>query len=285
MLDPEFKTHLSRRYGLRGNHLEILDFLSEKPDEFVSAEEVWGNTKVPKGRTYEFLNGLTDWGFVEVAHGKPRKYRFRNPREALKTAIEKKSSELSEIEQESAKIVERMKWIGAQSGLDVKLIGDSKRYFQKLREVVATSQHLKAMTRRCILFLPSGRVDVWSRRYYEALTDRIAEGAKVEYLFSLKSFMETLRERESVDEVIGEVEKVVECRNVDARHVRSECDTMLVSGGKVLLGFFDQDETAAGKAVLIDSPEVGRVFHDAFDAVFAQAEKVDRGFVEKLGMM
>ena len=285
MLDPEFKTFLSRRYGLRGNHISILDFVSEKPGEPVLADEIWRSTGVPKGRVYQFLNDLVGWGFIEVEYGKPKKYRFRQPQEALKAAAGRKEQELQDIERESAEIVERMKWIGAQPGLEVKLISDSQKYYQRLREVVTASPHLKIMARRGILFLPSRRVDVWRRRYYETLLEKIKGGTKVEYLLSLDSFMEALREKESIDEVIEEVEKILEYENADVRYVEKEGGSMVVSASKVLLGFLDPVEMLLGKAVLIDSAEVGKVFHDTFDSVFAGAKKVDRAFVEQLGMM
>lgn len=279
MLDPEFEKLLREGYGFRGNHIRILGFLGGKE---ATAEEIWSNTEVPRGRVYEFLDSLLGWGFIEVIPGKPRKYRLRNPRKALEIAISKKEKEITEIQRRSIEIAKNLEWVESVKGLKIQVLGSSQDYYSRMREMVFSGNRFRAMVRRPLLFLASARQTAWKRRFYEALVERAGDGLKVDYIFPLDTLMRIIEERENRDSVLHELEGLL--GRIDLRYVESGSHILTLAGSRALLGFSDPVEDHVERSVYLESKEIGTSFQEAFDSVFQHARKVDKELIQKLSM-
>ena len=279
MIDPEFEKLLRKGYGFRGNHIRILGYLGGKE---ASAEEIWTDTEVPRGRVYEFLEDLVEWGFVEVIGGKPRGYRLRNPRKALEMAISKKEKEITDIQRRSLEIAKTLEWVEGVEGFKVQVLGSSQEYYLKMREMAFTGNRFRAMVRKPLICLASARQTVWKRRFYEALMEQIDADLKVEYLFPLDILTKIIGGRENRDAVLNELEGILE--RVDLRHTPMSGQIMALAGNRVLLGFADPAERQVEKSIYIESKEAAVAFQEVFDSVFQGSRKVDMELIHKLSM-
>lgn len=222
MLDSEFRLLLKKEYGFRENHLVLLDYFFKKKDAPLSAEELWKSTDVPRGRVYDFLNELVDWGFLEVEYGKPKTYKLREVKKALQSAMERRERRLTEVEKKTIEISNRLQrlWTSEIDRSEVRLLGSAQEYYLKLREMVLGAMEIKLMVRKPALFLFSERDTAWKRRYYEALTEKVnANQLKLQYLFSCRSLERIALEKENRDLVIKEMTDWMKNKNIDAKSI------------------------------------------------------------------
>jgi len=277
-MDAEFEKLLRQGYGLRDNHIRIMDFLAGRE---ASAEAIWRGTKVPRGRIYEFLGGLERWGFIEVAGGKPRRFKLRNPRRAMEMAIGRKEKEITQIQRRSLEIARNLEWVESVEGLKIQVIQNSQEYYSRLREMVFSGNRFRTMVKKPLIFLASARQTAWKRRFYEALVERGKGDLKVEYLFPLDNLLGIL-ERENRDLVLNELEEVLEY--IDLKYVPTGGNSMALAGNRVLFGFTDPVERQVERSVYIESKEMGKGFQEVFDSVFGRAQKVDSDLIQRLSM-
>ena len=280
MISPEFEHLLRDGYSFRGNHIRIINFLGGKE---VTAENIWTGTDVPRGRVYEFLDDLVDWGFIEIIPGKPRKFKLRNPRKALEIAVSKKEKELTQIQRRSLEIAKTLEWVESVEGSKFQILESSEEYYSRMREMVFAGNKFRVMVRKPLLVLASARQTAWKRRFYEAFIERIEDGLTVEYLFSFDRLMQAIEQKENRDQVLNELEIISE--KIDLRFIPEGSTILTVAGNRVLFGFIDPAGNQVETSVYVESKEAGLSFNEAFDRVFERAKRVDKEVIQRLSMM
>lgn len=290
MLDPEFRMLLKKEYGFKENHLVLLDFLFQNKGKRFSAEQLWGQTEVPKGRVYDFLNDLIDWGFLEVKYTKPKTYALRELKDALQSAIKLKEKNLNEVERRTIDIANKLEriWVSELGSKEpkVQLLSSSEECYLKLREIVQDSKEVKLSAKTPILFLASERSTLWRWRYYESLLDGIESGKlNVKYMFSLRNTVEITKRKENLAEVLKNIQSIQGNPNVEARAVPgSAVASMALTDKRALVGFTSAKENVVTSALYIESPQIVSLLNQIYDSNFAEASPIDEKIIREFSL-
>lgn len=290
MLDSEFRMLLKKEYGFRENHLAILDFLFQNKGKRFSAEQLWNKTEVPKGRIYDFLNELIDWGFLEVKYTKPKTYALRELKEALQSAIKLKEKSLNDVERKTIDIANKLEriWVSELGTKEpkVQLFASAEECYLKLREIVQDSREIKISARTPILFLATERNTLWRWRYYETLLDGIESNKlKLKYAFSLKNTLEITKRKENLAEVLKNIQDIQSNPNVEARAVAgSAVSSLALTDKRALIGFTSPKENMVTSALYIESPQIVTLLNQIYDANFAEASPIDEKIIREFSL-
>jgi len=291
MLDSEFRTLLKKEYDFKENHLILVDYLFHHKDNRFSAEDLWDQTEVPKGRIYDFLNDLIDWGFLDVEYTKPKTFKLRPLKAALQSAIKRKERMLTETERRTIEIANKMERM-YETKLEgkenmVQLLYGSQDWYLKCRELLMDSMEVKLAVRTPELFLLSERSTTWRRRYYEMLKELLdSNRIKVQYLFSLRETLDITKQKENLDEVLTNLEAIMSNNNIEARYYEtSAVPSMMLTKERALLGFVSPREHMVTRAKFIEAPEIVNVMHQIYDGLFEEAPVVDKELINKVSMI
>ncbi len=88
--------------NLNSYEKEIIIFLASIDSS--DANNIYKNTKVPKGRIYSVLNSLVEKRFVNIIPTNPKKYKIDNIKNALKEYLELKKTEINQSIDEVEKV-------------------------------------------------------------------------------------------------------------------------------------------------------------------------------------
>ncbi|MDP6704322.1 MAG: helix-turn-helix domain-containing protein [archaeon] len=289
MLDPEFRTLLKEEYGFRENHLILLSHFMSNKKKKLSAESLWTETEVPKGRIYEFLNDLVDWGFLEVEYKKPKTYSILNLKEALQNAISRKERKLTETEKKTLEMANKIEksWrteVGEKTG-SIQIISSPEEFYIKAREMLMDSTEAKVSERTPLLFLSTERNSTWRRRTYESMIDMTeAKRLDLKYIFSLENIIKIASENENADEVINSLKDSLENGNLTCRYVAGTgIESMLIVKDRALLGIVSPKSGSVENGLYTESKEMVDSLHKMYDLVFDEAETLGIKTLQILG--
>lgn len=285
-MESELRMLLKNEYGFKENHLVLIDFLLKNKGRRFSAEELWNKTEVPQGRIYDFLNDLTDWGFLDVEYTKPKTYAARALKDALQSVIKMKERKLTEVEKRTIEIANKFeRYLETDVGRKNKVlvISGAESFYLKARELLMDSLDVRISVRVPELFIVSERSTTWGRRYYESLVEQTqGRRLRVKYLFSLKNLLEEAGKIESVDEVIKSIENVFENQNMVCRFAEhSDIENMLIAENRVLIGFVSPKEGSVTIGLYLESPETVKTLEQIYDRLFGEAEPLSRRILER----
>lgn len=285
--DPEFRSLLKRELDFKENHLILLEYLFNKKTK-VTAEELWDNTEVPKGRMYDFLNDLTDWGFLEVNYSRPRGYVLRDPKQALMTALRRKERQLMDVETKVMGFAHALDniWRMDQTNASVpkmELIPTAEDFYLRLITMLLSATEAKFSKKTPSLLLASERFTPVRRRYYSTLMSRVnANQLKIKYLFPLEPTLELVGKDENKD-VLKEVEMAMKHKGMDVRYTDIPSVTsMIIAGDSCLLGVTSPKERVVAKGLYFESAEVSRLFGSMFDRIFEEASPLNDRFINEV---
>ncbi|HIK01741.1 TPA: hypothetical protein H1008_01365 [archaeon] len=289
MLDPEFRTLLKEEYDFRENHLILLSHFMSNKGKKLSAETLWTETEVPKGRIYEFLNDLVDWGFLDVEYKKPKTYSIRNLKESLQNAISRKERKLTQTEKKTLEVANKIEktWraeLGEKTG-SIKIISSPEEFYIKAREMLMDSTTAKISERTPLLFLSTERNSTWRRRTYEIMIDMTeSKRLDLKYIFSLENIRKVASESENADEVIKSLKGALENGNLTCRYVEGTgIESMLIVKDRALLGMVSPKTGSVENGLYIESKEMVDSLDKMYDLIFEDAEPLGLKALQILG--
>ncbi|HIJ99857.1 TPA: hypothetical protein H1011_03525 [archaeon] len=289
MLDPEFRILLKEEYDFRENHLILLSHFMSKKGKKLSAETLWTETEVPKGRIYEFLNDLVDWGFLDVEYKKPKTYSIRNLKEALQNAINRKERKLTQTEKKTLEVANKIEkaWraeLGEKTG-SITIISSPEEFYIKAREMLMDSTTAKISERTPLLFLSTERNSTWRRRTYEIMIDMTeSKRLDLKYIFSLENVRKVASESENADEVIKSLKGALENENLACRYVKGTgIESMLIVKDRALLGMVSPKTGSVENGLYIESKEMVDSLDKMYDLIFEEAEPLGLKALQILG--
>jgi sugar-specific transcriptional regulator TrmB len=289
MLDPEFRILLKEEYGFRENHLILLSHFMSNKGKKLSAETLWTETEVPKGRIYEFLNDLVDWGFLDVEYKKPKTYSIRNLKEALQNAISRKERKLTQTEKKTLEVANKIEkaWraeLGEKTG-SITIISSPEEFYIKAREMLMDSTTAKISERTPLLFLSTERNSTWRRRTYEIMIDMTeSKRLDLKYIFSLENVRKVASESENADEVIKSLKGALENENLRCRYVKGTgIESMLIVKDRALLGMVSPKTGSVENGLYIESKEMVDSLDKMYDLIFEEAEPLGLKALQILG--
>jgi len=133
---------LEKEFGLRKNHILILDALSK--DDY-TADKLAKETGIPMGRIYEFLNDLLGWKLIDKKSGYPALYRVDNLERKVLDFIRKQHELNLEKEKRLLRLVEE------KAGDQVDYITDREKYVLEDLRIVKESDSIKTIQRTELL--------------------------------------------------------------------------------------------------------------------------------------
>jgi sugar-specific transcriptional regulator TrmB len=285
--DSEFRSLLKKELDFKENHLILLEYMFNKKGK-ATAEELWENTEVPKGRIYDFLNDLTDWGFLEVSYSRPRGYILREPKQALMLALRRKERQLVDVERKILGFANSLENIwrierGEEKLPKMELIPTAEDFYLRLITMLLDAREAKFSKKTPSLLLASERYTPIRRRYYNTLISRVnSNELKVQYLFPLEPTL-ALVNREDNKDVLKEVDFVMKHKNMDVRYTDLPSVTsLIIAGENCLLGFTSPKEKVVAKGIYFESSEITQLFSNLFDRVFEEASPLDNNFIQKI---
>ncbi len=289
MLDPEFRILLKEEYDFRENHLILLSHFMSNKGKKLSAETLWIETEVPKGRIYEFLNDLVDWGFLDVEYKKPKTYSIRNLKEALQNAISRKERKLTQTEKKTLEVANKIEkaWrteLGEKTG-SITIISSPEEFYIKAREMLMDSTTAKISERTPLLFLSTERNSTWRRRTYEIMIDMTeSKRLDLKYIFSLENVRKVASESENADEVIKSLKGALENENLRCRYVKGTgIESMLIVKDRALLGMVSPKTGSVENGLYIESKEMVDSLDKMYDLIFEEAEPLGLKALQILG--
>jgi len=284
--DSEFRSVLKRELDFKENHLILLEYMFNKKGK-ATAEELWNNTEVPKGRIYDFLNDLTDWGFLEVNYSRPRGYVLRDPKDALMIALRKKERQFADMETKMLGFANSLQNIWrierGEGAPKMELIPTAEDFYLRLITMLMTAREAKFSKKTPSLILASERYTPIRRRYYNTLVSRVnANQLKVKYMFPIKPTLELVRKEENKD-MLKEVDFAMKHKNIDIRYIDiPNVTSLIIADDMSLLGFTSPREKVVAKGIYFESEEVTQLFSSLFDRLFEEATKLDNHFVDEV---
>ena len=284
--DPEFRFLLKRELDFKENHLILLEYIFNKKEK-VSAEELWTKTEVPKGRIYDFLNDLTDWGFLKVEYSRPRGYVLQEPKQALMFALRRKETQLAEMERKVIGFANSLEniWRVERGGesLRTELIPTAEDFYLRLITMILDAREAKFSKKTPSLIFPSERYTPLRRRYYNTLVSRVnSNELKIKYLFPLGPALE-LAKKEENKEALKEIEFASKHKNIDIRYTDLPSVTsLIIAGEKCLLGFTSPRDKVVAKGIYFESEDISKLFSNMFDRVFEESSHLDERFIQEI---
>jgi sugar-specific transcriptional regulator TrmB len=284
--DSEFRSLLKKELNFKENHLILLEYMFNKKGK-VTAEELWTSTEVPKGRIYDFLNDLTDWGFLEVNYSRPRGYVLREPKQALMLALRKKERQLADVERKVLGFANALENIwridrGADRPI-MELIPTADDFYLRLIMMLLDAREAKFSKKTPSLILESERYSPIRRRYYNTLISKVnSNELKIKYLFPLEPTLALVKRKENKG-VIKEIDFAMKHKNMDVRYTDLPSVTsLIIAGEKSLLGFTSPREKVVAKGIYFESEDITRLFSNMFDRVFDEASPLDKRFIQEI---
>lgn len=284
--DSEFRSLLKKEFDFKENHLILLEYMFNKKGK-ATAEELWENTEVPKGRIYDFLNDLTDWGFLEVDYSRPRGYVLKEPKEALMLAIRRKERQLTEIEKRVLGFANSLENIWRIERGDthpiMELVPTADEFYLRMITMLLDTREAKLSKKTPSLILESERYTPLRRRYYNTLISRVnSNELKIKYLFPIKATLELAKLDENKN-ILNEIEFARKHKNMDVRYTDlPSVNSLIIAGEKCLLGFTSPKEKVVAKGIYFESEDISKLFHNMFDRIFEESSPLDEKFIKEI---
>jgi len=151
---------------------------------------------------YDFLNDLTDWGFLEVEYSRPRGYVLQEPKQALMFALRRKEKQLVEVEKKVLNFANSLENIWrierGDAPLKMDLIPTAEDFYLRLITMLLDAREAKFSKKTPSLILASERYTPLRRRYYNTLISRVnSNEMKIKYLFPLKPTLALVKKPEN----------------------------------------------------------------------------------------
>mgnify|MGYP001225599579 CR=1 FL=1 len=286
---------LEKEFGLRGNHILLLEALVK--DEY-TADSLSKETGIPMGRIYEFLNDLLNWRLVEKQKGHPAVYKVGDLKERIldflrfqtEESISKEKklvgliSEEKEVEQTT--IVngrEELAFMTMKTTLESKQILSVVKYetiptilypFDEAEFIKLRNYFGKKTGDKNAIF--KGGVDPARLQLYRTNKEGYANGKKVTYVMDRHSFdhyvnlVKQLGPKKT-KEILGAVLHQLETyRNVKVYIVEKNLpiSIRIYDNARVLIRIVHLD---APMGIFIQSKKVASFYNSFFEDLFGQA--------------
>jgi hypothetical protein len=290
VLDAETISLLKKDFGLKENHLVILAYLLDHKKS--TAEEIYANTKVPKGRTYEFLTDLVESGFVDIQYSRPKMYSIENIAHSFERALAIKESELLELEKKTGTVANRLRRKLGQaeaSQFNIDFTSNDDEIYSRLSDMVVASPILRVSSVAPVLFTKEQQQTFSRRKYKKTLLDKVDAGQlHLDYLFAwdlMSAKISANKDREAVALMYD----LLNYPNVDMRTIRSSdilgrIFTGALAEKSVLLTFYSIIDPASTRrnAIFVDSAEFAKIFSETYSIVFNSAQKLTDSRLKEL---
>jgi sugar-specific transcriptional regulator TrmB len=287
MFDSATVSLLKKDFGLTESHLVILNYLLE--NKRATAEQIYNSTKVPKGRAYEFLTELVDFGFVDVHYSRPKVYSMENVVRAFDQALKVKETSLIETEKKVHSVAAslRRRVGSAEPQFKIDFTSDDDYCYSKLCDMLLSTKEFRVSTMAPVLFLKEQQQSFQRRKYLKMLHDMTDAGQiELRYLVTLDILSKKIIEGHDTA-AISALYDVLGHPHIDVRVPPSlpggKIFTGSVSQNMVLITFYmDIMKSTQRNAIFINSAEFAAIFGEAFDAVFNTAEKLSEDHIKAI---
>ncbi|MBI1974111.1 hypothetical protein HYS54_04830 [Candidatus Micrarchaeota archaeon] len=279
-LDVETVNLLKKEFGFTENHLFIYDYLLQKRE--ATAEEVFRNAEVPKGRVYEFLNDLAESGFVTEIYGRPKRYQFKPPVQAFRDALTLKESHLLEVERDAIRIASKLGSIESVAGeTTIQLVNDFEEYVSLNLKDLLSSSASRTVGASAVSIITRDELpnSTHYNLFIRAYLDRITAGdANVKLIFASDLLANMAKGKNHP--YTRNLSELLRYPKLKMRYSTEE-------KMEAFLRFqvFDQSiylRYAPDKWVYIQSPKIAEKFITLYDHFFEGCKPVDQAFVEAL---
>lgn len=295
---------LEQDFGLKENHIRIIEALNEKN---LTADEICQKTKIPKGRVYDFLNELIERHLVQKEDGRPSLYGIKDLKQSILDFLK------YEFENNSRKESELLSLLSSKEDAQkIELIDNREKYDLEMISLLSKGKSFKIMLRQLSLswfifprdidaFLEirtninkrrraaSSTREEYSIPKYRAYCNVYESGRPIEYIMTdeaLAEYVKMLREeygikhvREWASDIVKELRRF---KNVKIWIIPNHYSvfTTQMSEKEVISALIHAGLLSAMK---IRSPEVVKLYEKSFDEMKDKSKQIQeylRGYAK-----
>ncbi len=264
-------------FGLKKNHLKLLNFFLHNPDRDLTAKEVSKHVKIPVSRIYIYLNELVRLKLLNRKLQNKAFFSLTEPETRFRNFLQHNDVERKELQRN---IINSLRAFATQNFVIIK---SSEEFYEAAYYMIKDVKAVRILSHSPFLLFVNEKLGYWGEQLLEMYKKRIgAKEIDFSYIFD-KNFLRNRELRKNKDEVIKNVDWLNNYDNVtlgavDAQNIL----TMVIAEKEALIGFSAPEERKIVRGLLTRSNEMIHFFSNVYDEVLSKAQRINKENVFKI---
>ena len=256
-------------FGLKKNHVKLINFFLNKVGKEMAAREISREVGIPISRIYPYLNDLIFLKLVGKWEASKKLFVMVDPEIRFREFLNRKNLELRELQKS---ILDNLPSVASQN---LVLAKSTEEFYQIVYQITRNVKNVKILSHTPFLIFVNEKLGYWGMQLLNSYKQRI-ENKELEFHYLVdKNFLKDKTFKKNKEVAMKNIEWLNNHNNVNLKvHDLSNVVSMVITDNEVVVGFSNPKERKIARGILFRSHELVDFFGNIYDNLLKEAQEI-----------